>query len=115
MNDTDRKTGFDLRRRQILVLLGTALLTGRAPAQSEFARAPDGNLPVCRVTPAQVEGPYFVDEHLNRSDLRVDPADGSVKNDEDGLFREGGNQLLLALVESGPGYAATFDVGLPMA
>jgi len=29
--------------------------------------------------PAQTEGPYFVEEALNRSDIRVDPSDGSVK------------------------------------
>jgi protocatechuate 3,4-dioxygenase beta subunit len=33
----------------------------------------------CVVTPAQMEGPYFVDEGLNRSDIRSDPSDGSVK------------------------------------
>jgi protocatechuate 3,4-dioxygenase beta subunit len=30
------------------------------------------------VRPAQTEGPYFVDRMLERSDLRVDPTDGSV-------------------------------------
>jgi hypothetical protein len=38
-----------------------------------------------------------------------------LQNAGDGLFREGGSQLLLALVESGQGYAARFDVGLQMA
>jgi len=33
----------------------------------------------CSVKPALTEGPYFVDERLNRSDIRVDPADGVVK------------------------------------
>ena len=33
----------------------------------------------CSVKPALTEGPYFVDERLNRSDIRVDPADGAVK------------------------------------
>jgi protocatechuate 3,4-dioxygenase beta subunit len=32
------------------------------------------------VRPAQTEGPYFVDEKLNRSDIRSDPSDGSVKS-----------------------------------
>lgn len=32
----------------------------------------------CVVRPQQTEGPYFVDERLNRSDLRLDPSDGSV-------------------------------------
>jgi protocatechuate 3,4-dioxygenase beta subunit len=32
----------------------------------------------CVVRPAETEGPYFVDEMLNRSDIRIDPSDGSV-------------------------------------
>jgi protocatechuate 3,4-dioxygenase beta subunit len=35
-----------------------------------------------------------------------------MRNDDDGLFREGGRQLLLTAEPDGPGYAATFDVGL---
>jgi protocatechuate 3,4-dioxygenase beta subunit len=35
--------------------------------------------PSCVVKPQQTEGPYFVDEKLNRSDIRSDPSDGSVK------------------------------------
>jgi protocatechuate 3,4-dioxygenase beta subunit len=31
------------------------------------------------VRPEQTEGPYFVDEMLNRSDIRSDPSDGSVR------------------------------------
>ncbi|HEV8573997.1 MAG TPA: twin-arginine translocation pathway signal protein [Dehalococcoidia bacterium] len=34
----------------------------------------------CVVTPEQTEGPYFVDEMLNRSDITSDPADGSVSD-----------------------------------
>ncbi|MDQ3852797.1 MAG: intradiol ring-cleavage dioxygenase [Thermoproteota archaeon] len=30
-------------------------------------------------TPQATEGPYFVDEMLNRSDIRVDPSDGSIQ------------------------------------
>jgi protocatechuate 3,4-dioxygenase beta subunit len=33
----------------------------------------------CSVTPQVTEGPYFVDERLNRSDIRSDPATGVVK------------------------------------
>jgi protocatechuate 3,4-dioxygenase beta subunit len=36
-------------------------------------------MPPCIVRPEQTEGPYFVDERLNRSDIRSDPSDGSVK------------------------------------
>lgn len=35
-------------------------------------------LPTCVVAPAMTEGPYFVDENLNRSDIRVNTADGKV-------------------------------------
>jgi protocatechuate 3,4-dioxygenase beta subunit len=30
-------------------------------------------------TPQQIEGPYFVDEMPNRSDIRLDTSDGSVQ------------------------------------
>lgn len=40
---------------------------------------PAASIPPCVVRPAQTEGPYFVDERLNRSDIRSDPSDGSVK------------------------------------
>jgi protocatechuate 3,4-dioxygenase beta subunit len=36
-------------------------------------------VPSCVVRPELTEGPYFVDEMLNRSDIRSDPSDGSVK------------------------------------
>jgi protocatechuate 3,4-dioxygenase beta subunit len=36
-------------------------------------------IPGCIVKPQQTEGPYFVDERLNRSDIRSDPSDNSVK------------------------------------
>jgi len=36
-------------------------------------------MPACVVRPEQTEGPYFVDENLNRSDIRMDPSDKSIK------------------------------------
>ncbi len=36
-------------------------------------------VPACVVTPELTERPYFVDERLNRSDIRSDPATGTVK------------------------------------
>jgi protocatechuate 3,4-dioxygenase beta subunit len=32
----------------------------------------------CIVTPALTEGPYFVDERIDRSDIRSDPASGAI-------------------------------------
>jgi protocatechuate 3,4-dioxygenase beta subunit len=37
-------------------------------------------LPSCVVRPALTEGPYFVDEMLNRSDVRSDPSTGKVSD-----------------------------------
>jgi protocatechuate 3,4-dioxygenase beta subunit len=36
-------------------------------------------IPACVVRPEQTEGPYFIDEKLNRSDIRSDPSDQAVK------------------------------------
>ena len=36
------------------------------------------SLPSCVVVPALTEGPYYVNEHLDRSDIRIDTADGSM-------------------------------------
>ena len=43
------------------------------------ATALAADLPACVVRPAQTEGPYFVDEKLQRSDIRSDPGDGALK------------------------------------
>jgi protocatechuate 3,4-dioxygenase beta subunit len=55
-----------------------------APAGATQSRPAQGGavrqaLPSCVLTPRQSEGPYFVDERLNRSDIRSDPSDGSVR------------------------------------
>jgi protocatechuate 3,4-dioxygenase beta subunit len=52
------------------------------------ARGPDGpsgpytqqTIAGCLVSPEQTEGPFFVDEKLNRSDIKVDPASGSISS-----------------------------------
>lgn len=36
-------------------------------------------LPSCVVSPEMTEGPFFVDEQLERSDIRADPATGEVR------------------------------------
>jgi protocatechuate 3,4-dioxygenase beta subunit len=74
---------FAISRRQALILLGAAgatMVAGRSNAYSAPAGSPEGKLPTCIVTPKQTEGPFFVDERLKRSDIRVDPSDGRVKS-----------------------------------
>ena len=63
-------------RRRALLLMGAAVLATQAKARPSLRK---DNMPACVLTPQQTEGPYFVDERLKRSDIRSDPADGSVK------------------------------------
>ena len=63
-----------MTRREVLTMLGAsgaAVLNRNAFAQ--------GAVPACVVRPQQTEGPYFVDEKLDRSDIRSDPASGTMK------------------------------------
>jgi protocatechuate 3,4-dioxygenase beta subunit len=67
-----------LTRRDALALLGaggTGLwLAGAAPRALGQAAAVAS--PSCIVRPSHIEGPYFVDQRLERSDIRSDPGDG---------------------------------------
>jgi protocatechuate 3,4-dioxygenase beta subunit len=81
-----------LSRREMLALLGTGtaavffgcerLRRSAEPTTSLVfpATADAAAMPSCVVRPEQTEGPYFIDEKLNRSDIRSDPSDGSVKS-----------------------------------
>jgi protocatechuate 3,4-dioxygenase beta subunit len=106
MDNDERRLGRLLSRREIMLLAGgagIALLSAcatdaasdseRAPAPNTMSATSDssaattgsGNsgafmaMPACIARPKQTEGPYFVDEKLNRSDIRSDPGTGAVK------------------------------------
>lgn len=80
-----------LTRRDVLGFVGgTAAVTFLGGLQSPSSKAAaivssaeastsTGITPACVVRPQQTEGPYFVDEQLNRSDIRSDPKDGLIK------------------------------------
>ncbi|MDF0643206.1 MAG: intradiol ring-cleavage dioxygenase [Nitrospira sp.] len=69
-----------LSRRDALTLLGNGAICLVAASLLRPRRAAaSGSDPLCVVRPTQTEGPYFVDEHLNRSDIRSDPTDGTIK------------------------------------
>ena len=74
MKNDDHQTGRILTRREALTLLGGAALfaVGGQPGIAQ-------TLPSCVVTPEQTEGPFFTDVRLNRSDIRSDPSDRSMK------------------------------------
>jgi len=91
MDNDDLPVGRVHSRREILALFGvsgSALLATRfvtqaaagnnriTPARAVTEIAPTS---MCIATPAETEGPYFVDEMLNRSDVRSDPSDGTTK------------------------------------
>ncbi|MGH7631923.1 MAG: intradiol ring-cleavage dioxygenase [Gemmatimonadales bacterium] len=77
MEGDDRPTGRVLTRREVLLVLGLSgagLLTGCRAAGGARASA----VPGCVVRPEQTLGPYFVDEGLERSDIRSDPSTGRL-------------------------------------
>jgi protocatechuate 3,4-dioxygenase beta subunit len=94
--DEQRATpGAGIGRRRAIGLLGTlgaGTVTGCGNGSSSSADEPSATptpgvrpMPTpgaldCVVTPAETEGPYFVDEKLNRSDIRVDPATGAISD-----------------------------------
>jgi len=78
-------------RREAMYFLGSVVAVGfladcgsgddssPTSSSSTTSTTSDSTSAQCIVTPALTEGPYFVDERLNRSDLRSDPATGQVK------------------------------------
>lgn len=105
MDNDDRLVGEILNRRDVLKILGlgsaagilaacapeiaktlspaaspAAPSTATLPPVTQIATATTAStaIPACVVRPELTEGPYFVDEMLNRSDVRSDPSDGSV-------------------------------------
>lgn len=101
MDNDDKPIGSILSRRDVLKILGlggaatlvascapdmieatpaTATNIPATPAISSTATGSPANVPVpaCVVRPEMTEGPYFVDEMLNRMDIRTDPSDGSI-------------------------------------
>jgi protocatechuate 3,4-dioxygenase beta subunit len=84
MDNDDAQVGRILTRREVIALLGVAgagAVASRVGAQPGTGAPPAAArawVPACVVTPAQTEGPYFVDEKLNRADIRPDPTNGKV-------------------------------------
>lgn len=84
-SDKDVRIG----RREAVYLLGSVvavgLLEGCGSGDSAAAASTSSSSTTattnaqCVVTPELTEGPYFVDEGLNRSDIRSDPSTGAVR------------------------------------
>jgi protocatechuate 3,4-dioxygenase beta subunit len=86
IDNDDLPVGRVLSRREMLKFIGSfslvaaggALLGQRMPnlmaAAATPTATPTGALSSCVVRPELTEGPYFVDQMLNRMDIRSDPA-----------------------------------------
>ena len=80
MTHEDRPAVRLLSRREVVAYLGATGVAWLMAGSLNPRRAVAGMLgPSCVVRPEQTEGPYFVDERLNRSDIRSDPTDGRVR------------------------------------
>ena len=102
LDDDDRLIGRVLTRREVLALMGVvsvgavavACAPGSAASGAASAGASGGagatalatatavavasSLPSCVVVPELTEGPYYVNENLDRSDIRIDTSNGST-------------------------------------
>ena len=94
MDNDDKPVGMILSRRDALKILGlggAAFLVSCAAPELTETLVPTSILPAststpipdaalsCVVRPELTIGPYFVDDQLNRSDIRSEPSDGSIK------------------------------------
>ena len=100
IDDDDRPSGHVLSRREMLALVGAAglvactpsALSGASPTTQPGSGSPQSTAtagaattggtvatPSCIVRPALTEGPYFVDEKLNRSDVRSNSSTNTAK------------------------------------
>ena len=78
MKENDEQIRRLLSRREAIAWLGTAGIACLIGGWSHKAQASGSARSLCVVRPEQTEGPYFVDEGLNRSDIRSDPTDGRI-------------------------------------
>ena len=85
MQNDDEMVGRILSRREVVRLIGAggaAAMFGGAAAWPVRAGGLQNvaQMPGCVVKPEQTEGPYFVDQQLVRSDIRVEPTTGAAKD-----------------------------------
>jgi protocatechuate 3,4-dioxygenase beta subunit len=90
LHDDDAPVGRILTRREAVIVLGSAGAAGFLSLAGCTSRSSDGNamaatsnrsgsVATCAVKPAMTEGPYFVDERLDRADIRSDSTSREVK------------------------------------
>jgi protocatechuate 3,4-dioxygenase beta subunit len=65
--------------QSVLACAADATGVASADANGSTGTTPGSANNSCVLTASLTEGPYFVDEKLNRSDIRTDPADGTAQ------------------------------------
>ena len=78
MDSDDEFVGHVLGRRQALAILGMSGVALAVGGSTGVAAAEPADCVDCVVRPEMTEGPYFVDERLDRSDIRTDTSNGLV-------------------------------------
>ena len=81
MDNDDLPVGRVLTRREVMAITGSASLAallGLPQAAVAQQKPKPRNLNHVIVSPETTEGPFFVEEHLNRSDIRSDPKSGVI-------------------------------------
>lgn len=83
LHDDDKPIGRLLSRRDMIRLLGgSAAAIAASLTLPQLIRAQSATettaVPSCVVRPELTEGPYFVENDLNRFDLRLDPSDAGI-------------------------------------
>jgi protocatechuate 3,4-dioxygenase beta subunit len=73
-----RNDDTDHGRREVVFLLGSLTAATVFGCSDAAADGGAGSSGACVVRPQQTEGPYFVDERLNRGDIRTDPGTGGA-------------------------------------
>jgi len=85
MSILNRFINRQLSRRNALRFLGSTVATllvgclSKKTSTAQSATQSTQAVPACTVRPQQTEGPYFVDEKLDRSDIRSDSKTGAIK------------------------------------
>lgn len=77
----DAPRGRWVTRREALALIGASGACFLVRPRRSAAQTPPGAgaRPACIARPQQTEGPFFVDEGLDREDIRADPRTGEVR------------------------------------
>jgi protocatechuate 3,4-dioxygenase beta subunit len=81
MDSDDFPRGRVLTRREALAVLGAtgAVVLSGGALRGATTSDTTGVVTSCVARPRETQGPYFVDEKLERTDIRSDPSDGTVK------------------------------------